>query len=66
MVKGFEGKPYEEKLRSLGVFSLEKTRLRRDLSIMVFSILIRGGIGEATNLFTLVTSNRLENVMKLS
>lgn len=31
MLKGVEGKPYEEQLRSLGVFSLKKMRLREDL-----------------------------------
>lgn len=31
VVKGFEGKPYEEQLRSLSLVSLEKKRLRKDL-----------------------------------
>lgn len=35
MVKGLKGKPYEEKLRSLDLFGLEKRRLRGDI-VMVF------------------------------
>lgn len=41
MGKGLEGKVYEELLRALGLFSLEKERLRVDLNA-IFS-LMRGG-----------------------
>ncbi|KAJ7424164.1 hypothetical protein BTVI_07442 [Pitangus sulphuratus] len=54
MVKGFEGRPYEEQLRSLGLFSLEK---RGDL-ITVYNFLMRGSGGANTGVFILVTSDR--------
>ena len=57
MVKGLEGKIYEEQLRSLGLFSLEKRRLRGDV-IAAYSFLTRGSGGAGVNLFTLVTSTR--------
>ncbi|KAJ7419044.1 hypothetical protein WISP_56497 [Willisornis vidua] len=41
MVKGLEEKPYKEQLRSLGLFSLEKRRLRGHFTA-VFNIFMRG------------------------
>ena len=52
MVKGLEGKPCEEWLRSLGLLSLEETEGRPHCS---YSFLGRGSTGTGTDLCSVVT-----------
>jgi len=52
LVKGLEGMSCEQQLRTLGLFSLEKRRLRGNL-VALYSFLRRGSGEGGTELFSL-------------
>ena len=56
-MKGLEGMSCEERLRTLGLCSLEKMRLRNNI-IALYSFLRRGSGEGGADLFSLVSSDR--------
>ena len=57
MVKSLEHLPYEERLSELGLFSLEKGRLRGNL-IQVYKYLRCGGQSDEARLFSAACGDR--------
>lgn len=65
-VKGLERKSYKEQLRLLGLFSLEKWRLR-GLFIVILNILMTRSRGADADLFSVVATDKTQgNGIKLS